>query len=102
MNDSFKCIILISCDKKDNVLYNNKNTTIINDQNSYMNYLPENNEFYIFTYIYPSKILFTSKKPILGKEIYKYLLKENDNNNFIYQNNFSFYEFDKVYYTSYL
>ena len=101
MNDSFKCIILISCDKKDNDLNNNK-TNIINDRNSNMNYLSENNEFYIFTYIYPSKILFTSKKPILGKEIYKNLLKQNENNNdYIYQNNFSFYEFDKVYYTSY-
>ena len=102
MNDSFKCIILISCDKKDNDLNNNNKTNIINDRNSNMNYLSENNEFYIFTYIYPSKILFTSKKPILGKEIYKNLLKQNENNNdYIYQNNFSFYEFDKVYYTSY-
>ena len=103
MNDSFKCIILISVDGNENDLYNkNNNINIINDKNANMNYLPENNEFYIFTYIYPSKILFTSKKPILGKEIYKNLLKQNENdNNYIYQNNFSFYEFDKVYYTSY-
>ena len=45
MNDSFKCIILISCDKKDDDLNNNNKTNIINDRNSNMKYLSENNEF---------------------------------------------------------
>ena len=100
MNDSFKCIILISCEDNSKDNNNNKiNSNIIYDKNANMNYLPENNEFYIFTYIHPSKILLTSKKPILGKEIIKNLQRSELNNNYIFKNNFSFYEFDNVYYT---
>ena len=103
MNDSFKCIILISCDNKSiHEFYNySLNSKFTFSKNSNRNYLPENQEFYIFTYITPSSILLSSKKPILGKEIYNNLKKPDVDNNYAFSNNFSFFEFDCVYYTLY-